>query len=48
MFAERDELRLPDGGMAALTRRNRFKRRAPLRILLERGESVVEVDRITL
>jgi len=48
MLTERDELRLPDGGVAALARSNRFKCGFALRILLERGEPVVEVDRIAL
>ena len=48
MLAERDKFRLPNSGVASLTRRNRFKCRAPLWILLERGEPVVEVDRVAL
>ena len=42
------QLRLPDRGVAALARSNGFKRGASLWILLDRCESVIQIDRIAL
>ena len=48
MFTKRNEFRLPDRGVTTLTRRNGFKRGFSLRVFLQHGEPVIEVDRIAL
>lgn len=48
LLTERGELRLPDRGVAALAGRNGLKCGASLWILLDRCESVIQIDRIAL
>ena len=48
LFSKGCQLRLPDRGVAALARRNGFKRGASLWILLDRCKSVIQIDRISL
>ena len=48
LFTKGGQLRLPDRGVAALACSNGFKRGASLWILLDRCESVIQIDRIAL
>ena len=48
LLAQAEELRLPDGGVAALTCGDALKGASPRRILLDLGEGVVQEDCVAL